>query len=443
MTIITIEKIVPGGLGLARLTDGMVVLTPFVLPDEEVRVDIRRRRKGYAEAETREIIKPSNHRVIPPCPYFETCGGCKLMHADYEFQTLIKESCLREVVEHGLKGGGGPQFEFVNFMACPRTLHYRQRIRLWAGERGGLGFFQPRSHKLVNISACLLAEPVLNEVLAALGSAPAMVKWGGVLKAVELLFSPHEQQVVIIVHLKRKPRPADRQAAFSIAGNLPLVKAVWLATERAAMDGPYGLDPDYTGAEPAVSFALGLVGKSPLLMGLEAGGFCQVNLTQNAELVKLMLAWAKGDGGDRVLDLYCGLGNFSLPLAPYVREVTGIDIQRSTIRSAEQNARRNKIQNCRFIRADVGEEVKRLAQDGERFDLLILDPPRQGCKEILPYLPAFGAHRLLYVSCDPATLVRDLGNLADCGYQLEKIRGLDMFPQTSHMETIALLIRQK
>ncbi|NOX26412.1 MAG: 23S rRNA (uracil(1939)-C(5))-methyltransferase RlmD [Deltaproteobacteria bacterium] len=440
MTNLTIEKIILGGMGLAHLADGMVVLIADVLPGEEVRANIRRRHKGYAEGELLEVVKPSAHRLVPVCPNFAHCGGCKLMYADYALQCQIKADCLREVLARTLKNYRRYELP-VDFIPAAKPLHYRQRIRLQADAQGRLGYFQARTHRQVNIQACLLAEPVLNEVMAVLAAAPEMIKWGGALAAVDLLFSPLDEQVVLILHLKRRVRLADRKAADAIAGRAGRVKTIWLAAAGAAMDGPYAGQGDLAGDDLAIRFLLRSGDGQTLAMGLEAGGFCQVNLSQNDELIKRMLAWAKIGANERVLDLYCGLGNLSLPMARCAGEVVGIDVQRATIRSARYNARRNNINNCRFIRADVGEALRELLKDEVRFDLIILDPPRQGCKNISNYLPQFGARRLIYISCDPATLARDLNILAAGGYKLLKICGLDMFPQTSHLETIALLGR--
>ncbi len=442
MPKLIIEKNITGGMGLGRLADGMVVLTPYVLPSEEVVVSVDRRHKGYAEASLLEITKASPHRITPPCPEFTNCGGCQLMQADYEFQCQIKEDCLREILDKGLSGLENNEFIF-DFRPSPKALNYRQRIRLQVDDRSRFGYFQAKSHKQINISACCLAEPVLNDVLTDLAGAVEIRKWGSILLSAELLLSPLDGQVVVVLHLKRRVRPADRQAATSLVDRIGAIKAIWLAADGAAMDGPYtgskGLSDNITAA---ICFAMQIPGRrEPLCMELEAGGFCQVNLAQNHELVKLMLDWGAIGKDDRVLDLYCGLGNLSLPVACRADRVVGIDVQRSTIRSAQHNARKNQIENCRFVRANVAEGLQMLLAEKAAFDLIILDPPRQGCKDIIKYLPNLGADRIIYISCDPATLIRDIKSLFAYGYKLLKICGLDMFPQTSHIETITLLER--
>ena len=154
-----------------------------------------------------------------------------------------------------------------------------------------------------------------------------------------------------------------------------------------------------------------------------------------------LLEWSEVSGQDRVLDLFCGMGNFSLPLAASALEVLGTDLQHAAIRMAEANAQANGLANCRFRRAPAVAAAKELLAAGSRFDLILLDPPRSGCRELIPLLAGLSADRLLYISCDPATLIRDLAALTQTGYQLCGLRGVDMFPQTCHLEAIALLRR--
>jgi 23S rRNA (uracil1939-C5)-methyltransferase len=174
-------------------------------------------------------------------------------------------------------------------------------------------------------------------------------------------------------------------------------------------------------------------------MGLTVGGFCQVNTTQNIVLIQKALDWAALSGRERVLDLYCGLGNFSLPMARQAALITGVESRRSSIRSAQKNARHNNITNCHFIQGLINEALPELIANGECFDLIVIDPPRQGCKDIIHLLPALGAKKLLYISCDPATMIRDIELMTAQGYNLKRLDGIDMFPQTSHIEIIALL----
>jgi 23S rRNA (uracil1939-C5)-methyltransferase len=441
---ITVDKVVAGGLGLARLASGLVVMVPFVLPGETVAVQVGKEQKGYALASLLEVLDPSPERVEPACPHFQACGGCHFQHGTYQGQLAIKDSILRELFSrHPAKSAGADDFVCESILPSPKQFHYRQRIRLQVDDCGRLGFFARRSHAVVEVASCPLAGDELNQVL---GDLRRLAPFRGLARqavAVELLFSPLDERVVLIVHLGRKPRAADQQAAHAVAGGIELVQSVWLAGEGFAMRGPYGTTggEGVTYGDVAMALPAGPGGRE-LALRFEAGGFCQVNLEQNERLVRQLLAWAEVGPKDAVLDLFCGMGNFSLPLALTARTVVGTDLQRSSIRGAQANAQGNGLHNCHFLRADASTAVHDLRKGKERFDLILLDPPRSGCREIIALLPELGAEKLIYISCDPATLVRDLRQLHGVGFGLRRFRGVDMFPQTCHLETIAMLVRE-
>ncbi len=435
MVTVTVDKIIPGGLGLARDDLGLAILIPFVLPQEVVKVKISRRHRSYATAEALEIIRPHSDRRPPPCPHFGECGGCNLMHASYPMQEAIKLACLREALAHskGLTSAAAAP----SFIGCPAPLHYRQRLRLQVDNRGQLGFFKPRSHQLTAINSCLLAEPALNIILAFLSQNYDFQAWAEIIKEVELLYSPLDKDVSAIFHLQRPPRPRDRQRAALITEGNNLLREIWFTAPGTQLQGPYRATPNQT--TQGINFKVILPGQKDLLMGLTVGGFCQVNTAQNIALIQKALNWAALSGRERVLDLYCGLGNFSLPMARQAALITGVESRRSSIRSAQENARHNNITNCHFIQGSINEALPGLIASEECFDLIVIDPPRQGCKEIIHLLPALGAKKILYISCDPATMIRDMELMAKHGYNLLRINGIDMFPQTSHIEVIALL----
>ncbi|MBA3002939.1 MAG: methyltransferase domain-containing protein [Desulfurivibrio sp.] len=190
------------------------------------------------------------------------------------------------------------------------------------------------------------------------------------------------------------------------------------------------------------SLSDGLCGQ-PLTLGLEPGGFCQVNLGQNENCIRLLLEWTREMKPGKALDLFCGMGNFSLPLAMQGWEVTGMDMQRSTIRSGVRNAATAGLaDHCQFSQESATKAARRLLVEKTPFDCLLLDPPRSGCAEIIPLLPGLNAKQIIYISCDPATLARDLVGLTKTGYRLVEARLVDMFPQTAHQETMVRLERE-
>lgn len=439
---ITIEKLVAGGYGLGRCGDGMIALVPYVLPGETVRVRPGKKRKTHLEAELVDVIQPSPHRIKPRCHHFKQCGGCDLQHADYPYQLTLKEEMYAELL---IRNRIVPPAAVKGLLAAarpaPHAYGYRQRVRLQVDGRGRLGFHRFHSHAVEAVNCCPLARPKINAVLEKLPHNSYMAQLLAHTRAVEIIVSPDDASVVLLLHFTRKPRPADERAAAEAKHSLAGVSCLLLSVEGFGLFGPFPQTGD--GAKPLIRFTLpgAVTGGQDLVMTLEPGGFCQVNQEQNEQFVELLLSWVCGERPKRVLDLYCGMGNFSIPLALYAGEVVGMDLQRSAIRSAARNAAINGLDNVRFEKNSAAAGARELARRQERFDLILLDPPRRGCAEVLPYIADLGARRIVSISCDPATLARDLSTLQQTGYALRKTRIIDMFPQTHHMETITLLER--
>ena len=443
-----IDKVVAGGLGLGRLEDGMVVMVPYTLPGEEILVRAKRRKKKYMEAELLEVIEASPRRIEPPCPHFGVCGGCDLQHADYDYQLELKGNILREHLV-GAKVITAAELEKVleKPMLAPQPFGYRQRLRLQVDKSGGYGFFQNRSHVVEEIESCPLAMKEINLVMEKFADSDAMNHLLNLAREVELLASPGDNSLILIVHLRRKPRPTDITMAGQVADDLDTVKAVYLAAEGVKIQGPY-FGSTWADGEGDRSLLLQLPfpamekhGITPHTMCQEAGGFSQVNLEQNNRLIETLLDWVDELPVKRGLDLFGGMGNFSIPLAAKLNEVVGLDLQRAAIRSAESNAETAGLSNCSFLRKSAEAGLKEFGAAGEVFDLVLLDPPRRGCREIVPFLSEVGSPVVIYVSCDPATLARDIKEMSKTGYGIKKIVMVDMFPQTHHLETMILLTK--
>ncbi|MGV1098996.1 23S rRNA (uracil(1939)-C(5))-methyltransferase RlmD [Thiovibrio sp. JS02] len=441
---LTVDKIIKGGLGLGRLPDGQVVMVPRVLPGEVVRVRLRRRHKQYQEADLLEVLESSAQRIPPVCPVYNTCGGCDFQHATYEEQLRLKNGVLGETL---CRAGLCRKEELASLLgaplASPKPFGYRQRIRLQVAQ-GRLGYFGRQSHRLTPVSRCPLAGDGINAVLAALSASRPFQTLLPMASAIELLENPGHNSIILLIHYTRKTRPGDHQAARLLCQALPLLEAVIFNVEGQAK-GPCFND---TGEIPLsgllVEFSLPeeLCGR-PLTLGLEPGGFCQVNLGQNENCIKLLLEWTGKMQPAKALDLFCGMGNFSLPLAMRGWQVTGMDMQRSTIRSGVRNAEAAGLADrCRFSQESAARAARRLLVEKATFDCLLLDPPRSGCAELIPLLPDLEAKQIIHISCDPATLARDLTGLIQAGHRLAEVRLVDMFPQTGHQETMVRLERE-
>lgn len=453
---VVIEKIVAGGAGLGHLPDGRAVFAPFTLPGEEVVLRLSRRHKQHAEAEAVRIVSPAPQRRQPPCPLFGTCGGCDLQHAVYPKQLEIKEAILREILARAGISGAGRDF-LLSVAPAPEEFGYRQRIRLQVSDDGSPGFYRPRSHEVVPITTCPLAAPAINRVFAILRREPAARQLLAQATAVELVLNleqhetelagPEQDKVVVLLHSRRPLRAADRQRAADLCASQASIQGILFAVPDKAMGpaitretGPAG-SMDLSALHIRFTIPAAVAGQA-LTLEVEPGGFSQVNPRQNEKMIATLLGWLALTGSGKVLDLFCGMGNFSLPLALHAGSVLGMDLQGAAIRRAVSNAAGNNLGNCTFARKGAEQGARELAAAGERFDVLLLDPPRAGCREVIPHLAALDVAQIACISCDPATLARDLVLLCDQGYAIERMQLFDMFPQTRHLETMTLLRRQ-
>ncbi len=432
-----------GGHGLGRLEDGLVVLVPHVLPGETVLVQSLKIKKSYQKARLIDVIEPSPYRVSPPCPYFSRCGGCDFQHINNEMQAELKNEVLLEHLLRSRVLADDEQYRIEAPGKAENHFGYRQRIRFHVDKNGVPGFRRYHSHDIEPVTTCLLAVPELNTVFSQCldeDSFYRLIEYHS--SQIELQFSSCDNSVVVFIHMDRKPRPSEEKLAGKLAGKLPAVKAVILVgvgfqpvvVARSEMNSPAGV---------LIGFEQPLPSDDRLHMHFEAGGFCQVNQEQNTALIDCLMAWADLSEKERVLDLFCGMGNFTLPMAKQAFHATGMDLKRSSIRSAIKNAEENTISNCHFEQKSALDGIRSLVVDGQKFDLVLLDPPRQGCSDVIPYIAQTEAARIIYISCDPATLSRDLLLLKEEGYTIERVKMFDMFPQTHHMETMVKLKMSK
>ncbi len=428
--LLLIEKLVVGGMGLARRADGLVVLIPYVIPGEKVSVDLGPKKKSFQHGQVKEVVEPSPDRLSPPCPYFGRCGGCHFQHIAISRQDALKKDIFYDEFQRsGLNFGK----HSIRYLSSALSFGYRQRIRLHV-EEGRMGFFQHHSHSLLEIDHCLLARPEINTLLDELSRHSSWLKVAEHVGEVEIHVNPGDGRCLLITSFNRKPRPRDLSSLREVVADLPDLASLLVKSPDGALVTSF---PDTKGR---ISYRLaGKVGKD-IEVALEPGGFCQVNEGQNQQMVNQLLDWLEGEPQGRVLDLFCGVGNFSLPMAGAGFTVTGIDQQRSAIRSALDNAERNHLA-CDFQQGAALEGLKKIARAGETFNYVLLDPPRAGFKEGSALLPALKAEKIIYISCDQATLFRDLKAICVGGYEVAAITLVDQFCQSYHLESMVLLNR--
>jgi len=393
--VLTIEKLVHGGLGLARW-EGRVVLAPFVLPGETVRLRIAGERPGRLLGRLQEIQRPAAGRVAPPCPYFQRCGGCMLQHADYALQLELKRAILAETLRR--IGKISPP-EPIAVLAGP-PWDYRNRVQFHLDGRR-IGFFQPGSHRLCPIARCLIASPAINRTLAALAEMLPDARFPRFLRSLEVF--TNERQVQLNVTAAAGGRVVARRFFEWCAERIPGV-----------CDG--ALDYEAGGETYRVGYR----------------SFFQVNRF----LIEPLAACALEDAqGETALDLYAGVGLFSLPLARRFQRVTAVEAGPAA-RDLEFNAARAG----RAIRVEQSAAERYLAGLKAPPDFVLADPPRAGLgRQARAELLRLKPPSLTLVSCDPATLARDLAELIAGGYRLERLALVDLFPQTHHLEAVAAL----
>jgi 23S rRNA (uracil1939-C5)-methyltransferase len=421
---IEIKKIISGGNGLGHLEDGMVVMIPFVLPGEQVKIAETKRFKGHITATTLEIEQPSPERCLPFCPHFGTCGGCAFQHTTYPNQLKIKQAILTETLSRGhvLK-----EIEIPAPVPSPQTEGYRYTIRLHIAKNGAIGFHQTGSNALVEIEQCPLATPALNKTLQQLGQTGLLPEIAKSCKQLELTCSPADNTVVATLYQSSKKRP-NRKITDTLLQELQLAQiAIRFKRQVTFFPDPAPLRQHFS------------TGQHEYSLQWDSRCFFQINPEQNEQLTNLVCKMAGDVSGKKVLDLFCGMGNFSLPLALNGAAITGVEINPNSIAAAIKNAQNANIRESRFITADVDKFLQKSAKKDIHFDMIMLDPPRQGLGQATRFLPELGADTILYVSCDPATLTRDLKVLTEAGYGLTSVTPVDMFPHTHNIECLAVL----
>jgi len=433
--LVTIERMCYGGAGFGRV-EGKACFVPLTAPGDRARIRVVKEKRSYLEGELLDLAEASPLRIAPPCPVFGACGGCNWQHLPYAEQLKQKGEIFADTLS---RIGRVPSAAVLPVAASAECYGYRSRIQLKvAGKNGAvaLGFFRTGSHEVVDFgSGCALASSLLNAIASEFRALLRQLPQVEAIGQIDLA-TGDDARSVAIVHFNGKNPAAVIERLLAARGDLPSVSGVFVRSgDKARLDQVFGIDAlDY--GIPAGLFP----GSAQMRLRFGRGGFSQVNYRQNLELISTVRQWGGFQGAERVLDLYCGNGNISVPIAPFVSEVVGVEGYAPSIADAVANAEANGVSNASFQVSDAQLAVRRFAKRGERFDLVILDPPRGGAEaagDIAALLP----EKIIYVSCDPATLARDLVVLSGKGYRVTRSRPVDMFPQTYHLESVTELTR--
>jgi len=451
-----------GGRGLVKI-DGLAVFVDGAVPGDRARIRIGRKKRSWAEARVVDLLTPSGERVDPPCPYSGICGGCKWQFLAYDHQLAYKRRHVSEALAHigGLDADAIPVHPVI---ASPRTFGYRNKMEFSCTPRRwllpaelhqkeivkdfALGLHVPGGfNKILHIDACLLQPDTGNRILnhaqqyMARSVAPAydLKAHTGFWRFLTIRHSAARDQYLVNIITASENRNEVQPLADQLMAAFPQVAGVVnnvTASKAGVAVGEYELG--LAGAA-AIRDEIG-----PFSFEISANSFFQTNTGGARRLYDTVKRYARLSGREKVLDLYCGTGTIALYLAADAAEVTGLEMAESAVADARGNARRHGVENCRFILGDVRDTLAGAVQGngGDVPDLLIIDPPRAGLhKNVVKQVLALAPPRMVYVSCNPATLARDLGLMRE-QYRVAEVQPVDMFPHTFHIEAVARLERR-
>jgi 23S rRNA (uracil1939-C5)-methyltransferase len=409
---VDVERLTSGPDALAHY-EHCVVFVPFAAPGDRAEVAVESRRRGYVRATVTRVLAAGASRVAPFCDVFERCGGCQWQHVASEAQREAKRAL---VVEQLARLGGLRDVEVHPVRAAASDRGYRARITLAVHERR-LGYYRARTHELVEIAACPIATaPVTAHI-------PAAAAWvaSTAPRLTSLAIAEAPRGVVVVGDAVEPPSEAERVAAKAWRQSRPEVQGLVLRSGRQRL----------VLGDPSIHVPLA----PDLHLEVPADAFTQVNPSLNPQLVAAVLERAAVASGATVFDLYCGAGNFALPLARRGADVLAIESVKLAVEAGRANAVRLGLDTVRFERADVTGALARAPRG--HLDVAVLDPPRQGAAAALAPLVRHQPARIVYVSCDPATFARDARTLVTQGYRLGDVQPFDLFPHTHHVETVA------
>ena len=429
---LSISRLSHEGRGIAQV-DGKLVFVEGALPGETVRACYTASHKKYDEARTQEVLSASPDRVEQICAHFSLCGGCSLQHLARSAQIAFKQAVLAEQFRHF---GGIEPAQWLPPLVDEEAA-YRRKARLgvkFVIKKNELlvGFREKQSSFLADIRRCEVLDRRLGQSLTALRELIGGLEMRDRIPQVEVAAGDDD---IALVFRHMEPLPATDTAALT---HFCAERDWQLYLQPGGPDSVRKIHPE--SGDDRLHYALPDFG---LRMAFHPMDFTQVNAGINRRMVKLALDLLNPQPEDRVLDLFCGLGNFTLPLATRAKEVIGVEGVQAMADRGYENAQRNGMSNVAFYAQDLTADFSQQPWAKQGFDGVLIDPPRSGAQEVVHYLPKFGARRVVYVSCNPATLARDAGLLKEAGYRLDKAGVMDMFTHTTHVESIAVFERQR
>lgn len=438
--ILEIIDVTNEGIGVGKV-DGMAVFVPLTAVGDVVRVKALKVKKTYAYGKLMEIITPSSDRIENDCPYFNRCGGCVFRHINYEAELSLKTNKVKEAVKR--IGGVELEPQQILFDKCDR---YRNKAQYPLSENGGVGFYAFHSHRIIECEDCFLQPEIFSKITDAVS---------GFVRQYSISIYNEEKHNGLLRHLyiRKGERSGEIMVCFVINGDrLPKSEIIISELQKLCGDALKSVVLNINKRDTNVILGekcITLYGSdyiSDTLAGVKVRlsplSFYQVNTVMANKLYAKAKEYAKPDGKN-IIDLYCGAGTIGLSMAKDAKSVIGVEIIEAAVRDAQFNAKENGIDNARFICGDAKTAAEQLKKEKIKPDMVIVDPPRKGCDSELIKIIAndFCPQSVVYISCDPATFARDVKIFAEEGYNLLEYTPADLFPRTSHVETVGVLIK--
>jgi 23S rRNA (uracil1939-C5)-methyltransferase len=445
---VTIDDLAFGGEGVGRV-DGYVIFVRGGIPGDRLQVRLDQARARFGRASVEAILTPSPHRVEAPCPYFGRCGGCRLQHIDYAAQLTFKSKQVTDALE---RLGGLPPIEVRPIVAAPETYGYRNKMEFTVAREshGGLtvGLHEAeRYDRVLAVDRCLLQSERMNALLDEARrffverglTAYEQDSGEGLLRFLMLREGRRTDEAMVNVVTSSPAVSELEPLAGRLAARVKETASVVMNVNPKKASVAVGVEEHLLGGRDHIRESVG-----GLSFQVSANSFFQTNTAQAERLFAIVLEAAALTGGETVFDLYAGTGAISLLLAARSRWVYGVEVAQAAVDDAARNAAANGIANCTFLAGEVRFVLPQLIGQGVTAQVVVADPPRAGFHpKALSALAHLAPARIIYVSCNPATLARDLGDLARAGYRVEWVQPVDMFPHTPHIEAVARLERTR
>ncbi len=441
---VSIETATIDGSGVARV-DGQVVFVPGALPGERCSVRIAHVGRSAVFAQLLSVLTPSAHRVEPDCPYFPRCGGCALRHMDYEQELALKQahvqSCLTRI--------GGQTISALPITGAAQTDGYRNKVQFPVQEQDGCpvaGFFSGKTHRVIPVRHCRIqpdcADAIRGAVLAWMEQyhirAYDEQTHTGYIRHIYIRFGAESGQILVCIVANCAQLPKKKQLVPALIAAEPGITTIVFSPNTKKGNTVLGTEFHPLYGDGTITDTL-----CGLQFRLSAPAFYQVNHAQAERLYEKAVQLAGLTGNETVLDLYCGTGTITLCLARHAKKAIGVEIVPQAIEDAKFNAAQNGMENAEFFCMDAGQAAKMLADRHTRPDVIVVDPPRKGVSaDVIEAIRTMAPQRVVYVSCDPATLARDLKLLTAAGYTLQTAEAFDLFPRCAHVETVCLLSKR-